>query len=73
MSKVKVNIVAGNSGYSLQVVDEKGNGNRVAGEKAWGNPHNTPTASFVLDTEEFIDAINTASYSEKGEKENETK
>lgn len=62
MRKVTINLVKGNEGYSLQVVDKKGNGYRYAGPKAWGNPYNEPTASFEVELEDFIECLKNNAY-----------
>lgn len=59
-----VNLVEGNNGYSLQIVDENGSGYRIAGPKAWGNPLNKPTASFIINADELINAIISNCYEE---------
>lgn len=47
MKKVKIHIVNGSEGYSLQIIDiDEGSGIRALGPKAWGNPYNTPTIVF---------------------------
>lgn len=65
MKKVIIRIVKGSDGYSLQIVDKDGNGYRFAGPKAWGNPLNKPTASFVVDLEEFIRELNIQAYDDE--------
>jgi hypothetical protein len=62
MAKIMVNIVRGREGNSLQITDNKGNGFRVAGPKAWGNPYNKPFASFEVDAEELIECIKDNQY-----------
>jgi len=62
MNKIKVELVHGNSGYSLQMVNKEGTGIRIAGEKAWGNPYNIPTASFEIDVDELIKTIKSYQY-----------
>ena len=64
MKKIIVNLVHGSNGYSLQIVDKDGCGKRISGSKAWGNPCNKPTASFTIDSEELIKAINSFSFEE---------
>lgn len=65
MKKVEIAFVGGSEGYSLQIRDKEGNGYRVAGPKAWGNPFNKPTASFEVDLEEFIKLLKQISYENK--------
>ena len=62
MRKVIIDFVRGSEGYSLQVVDKNGSGERFAGPKAWGNPYNKPTASFEVDVNEFIECLNRIGY-----------
>lgn len=62
MKRVNIAVVKGSEGYSLQVYDEKGNGYRYSGPKAWGNPRNIPTASFEVDVNEFIECLNRIGY-----------
>lgn len=64
MRKVEIAVVRGREGYSLQIWGKSG-GYRFAGPKAWGNPYNKPTASFVVDLEEFIKELNIQAYEEK--------
>lgn len=59
--KVFINVVRGSDGFSLQIVNEHG-GERYAGPKAWGNPYNVPTASFEVDVDDFIRAIERNAY-----------
>lgn len=60
--KVKINLVDGSSGYSLQITDKEGSGYRLAGPKAWGNPYNKPTASFEVNVKELLDCVMHNSY-----------
>ncbi len=47
MKKVKIHIVNGSDGYSLQVLElDESSGIRALGPKAWGNPYNKPTIVF---------------------------
>ena len=69
MSKIRVKIVKGNEGYSLQLVDRNGTGIRYAGPKAWGNPTNRPICEWEFDVEDFIENIKKYSFSEKGVEE----
>lgn len=62
MKKTIVRVVRGSEGYSLQVVDEEGNGERFIGPKAWGNPCNKPTCEFEVDVEEFIKCLERNSF-----------
>lgn len=54
---ITINLVRGSEGYSLQIIDSTGSGYRIAGPKAWGNPLNKPTASFIVNANELINAI----------------
>lgn len=60
--KIRIAFVKGNDGYCMLVTDKEGNGNRVAGPKAWGNPTNVPTAEFEIDSEELIKLIKNNAY-----------
>ena len=62
--KVKINLVHGSDGYSLQITNKEGNGYRFMGPKAWGNPCNVPTASFEVNLEDFIECLKQNSYEE---------
>lgn len=62
MKRVNIAVVKGSEGYSLQVYDEKGNGYRYIGPKAWENPRNIPTAEFNVDVEDFISCLNSNAY-----------
>ena len=62
MKKVIIRIVKGSEGYSLQIIDKKGNGYRYAGPKAWGNPTNIPTCEFEVELEDFIKYLEMDSY-----------
>lgn len=62
MKKITIDLVKGSDGYSLQLIDKKGNGERYVGPKAWGNPYNTPTASFEVDLEDFKRALERNAY-----------
>ena len=62
MKKITIDLVKGSDGYSLQLKDKEGNGERYIGPKAWGNPYNTPTASFEVDLEDFIRALECNAY-----------
>lgn len=62
MKKITIDLVKGSSGYSLQLKDKEGNGERYAGPKAWGNPYNKPTASFKVDVDDFIKALERNAY-----------
>lgn len=64
MKKVKVNIVKGSEGFSLQIIGKNG-GYRFQGPKAWGNPYNEPIVSFEVDLEEFIKCLKYHSYEEE--------
>lgn len=64
MKKVEIAFVKGSEGYSLQIWGKSG-GYSFAGPKAWGNPFNKPTASFVVDLEEFIRELNIQAYDEE--------
>ena len=48
---MKINIVKGNDGYCLNLVDNNGSGQRILGNKPWGNPYNKPIVSFEIDKE----------------------
>jgi len=48
---MKLDIVKGNEGYCLNLVDETGSGQRILGGKPWGNPYNKPTYSFEINKE----------------------
>lgn len=63
--KVKIAFVKGNEGYSMLVTDKDGNGYRIAGPKAWGNPTNIPTADFTINSKEIIDTIINRSYTDE--------
>lgn len=65
MRKIRVKIVRGNEGYSLQLVDRNGTGTRYAGPKAWGNPTNIPLCEWEFDVEDFIKNIKENSFLEK--------
>lgn len=65
MAKIMVNIVRGREGSSLQITDKHGNGYRVAGPKAWGNPYNKPFITFEVDADEFIKLINGCCYEDE--------
>lgn len=60
--KVRVAFVNGNEGYCMLVTDKEGNGIRIAGPKAWGNPTNIPTAEFEIDVEDLLWAIDNNKY-----------
>ena len=60
-----MNFVHGSDGYSLQIVNKDGCGERVAGNKAWGNPYNKPTASFTVESDELIRVINGSSFEDE--------
>lgn len=60
--RIIVNVVKGAEGPSLQVLDKKGSGERVAGPKAWGNPFNKPVFSFEVDANGLVAAINNNKY-----------
>lgn len=62
MKKIRIAVVKGNEGYCLLITDKDGNGYRIAGPKAWGNPTNIPTAEFDIDVKELIEAVNNNSY-----------
>lgn len=62
MKKITIDLVSGNSGYSLQLKDKEGNGERYIGPKAWGNPYNVPMASFEVDLEDFKRALERNAY-----------
>lgn len=62
MNKMKIEIVKGNEGYCLNLVDSDGNGERILGSKPWGNPYNTPTFSFEIDKETLTELRNTFDY-----------
>ena len=61
MRMVYINLVRGSEGFSLQITNEYG-GERYAGPKAWGNPYNKPTASFKVDVDDFIKALERNAY-----------
>lgn len=66
MKKVKISIVKGNEGYSLQIKDNDGCGCRYKGPKAWGNPYNVPICEFVIDDiEDFYEMLRLNSYEDK--------
>lgn len=50
---IYLNIVKGNEGYCLNLVDNSGNGERILGCKPWGNPFNKPIYSFKLNKDEL--------------------
>ena len=52
---MKINIVKGNDGYCLNLVDNNGSGQRILGNKPWGNPYNKPIVSFEIDKEKMIE------------------
>lgn len=52
---MNLEIVKGNEGYCLNLVDKNGCGYRILGNKPWGNPYNVPTYSFELDKEKMIE------------------
>lgn len=62
---IKIDIVKGREGSSLQIKDNDGNGYRIAGPKAWGNPYNQPAHSFTINSKEIIESIVNYSYLEK--------
>lgn len=62
---IKIDIVKGREGSSLQIKDNDGNGYRIAGPKAWGNPYNQPAHSFTVNSKELIESIVNYSYLEK--------
>ena len=62
MKLIRINLVRGSDGFSLQILNDNGSGYRIAGPKAWGNPYNKPTAEFVLDVDELIETINKLAY-----------
>lgn len=66
MKKVKIHIVNGSDGYSLQVVGEN-IGIRALGPKAWGNPYNKPSIVFDnVDAEQLCkDIIDVAKENEE--------
>ena len=53
---VRVAVVCGADGASLQVLDD-GGGVRVAGPKAWGNVFNRPSVEFVVLADELVKAV----------------
>lgn len=57
-----LNIVKGNEGYCLNLVDDCGDGERILGCKPWGNPFNTATFSFELSKEELKRLSNLFNY-----------
>lgn len=61
MSKIRIDLVKGAEGYSLQVQGLQ-YGYRIAGPKAWGNPYNKPTASFEINADELISCIQSHQY-----------
>lgn len=64
MKKIRVALVKGDEGYCLLITDKSGNGYRIAGPKAWGNPTNIPTEEFEINADELIKAINNNCYEE---------
>ena len=67
MKLVKIAVVQGAEGPSLQVLGEHG-GERVAGPKAWGNPYNKPIAEFEVDAKELVRVIRENAYTYRQEK-----
>lgn len=59
---MKINIVKGNEGYCLNLVDNNGNGQRILGNKPWGNPYNKSIYSFELDKEKMIEIRDVFNY-----------
>lgn len=59
---MNIDIVKGNEGYCLNIVDESGSGERILGSKPWGNPYNKPTYSFKVDKEKLTELRNTFDY-----------
>lgn len=59
---MKIDIVKGNEGYCLNLVDENGNGQRILGSKPWGNFYNVPTYSFEVDKEILTELRDTFDY-----------
>ena len=72
MKKVEIAFVKGSEGYSLQIWGKSG-GYRFAGPKAWGNPLNKPTATFIVDLEEFIRELNIVAYEDEELKDSDIK
>ena len=57
MKVIDIHIVNGAEGPALLILGETG-GKRVSGPKAWGNPFNKPTYTFIVDANEIIQVIN---------------